>query len=564
MTTPRNKNKANQAGSVAAGAGSAPAMPKAPKVSLRTRWQDVMGRPYTDYTMILITVGMLTGIGVAMVASSSMTWSILEGAGVWSNATRQGLMVVLGLVTMWLMMRVSPVFIRRLSPWIIALSILLLIMVLTPLGTGREEVGSQSWLMLGPLTFQPSEFARLAIAIWGAAYLSGAQNDPLVRKRRLVGFTLMAVLMAGLIMAEQDLGMVLAFMVVVLALYFFAGINLRIIFGPILVIAVLLVIHSLQRGGFRGERFRTFGDSFFGNFSDTRGSAYQSYQGFLSLADGGLTGVGLGQSRAKWFYLPEARNDFIFAIIGEELGLLGASVVIVLFCTLGYFGFQTVKRVQNQYLALLAGALTASVVVQAFINMGYVLGLLPVTGIQLPLISAGGTSAVITLAAMGILVNCARHEPATISAMQNKGRPKFDLLLRLQEPSIEGIGTAEAPVKKTAAPKKDQSMDRRPKQRHLTQDTAADPRGYPAQRKQTGTNRRRNPHAGKDETTRRGRDQDYGSTGGTSGGLYYGQSRREESFGRDTKPSRESGNERGQENQPPQLRRRRPPSNRWR
>lgn len=564
MTTPLNTNKASQASPAAGGQGSTSAVPKIPKTSLRTRWQDVMGRPYTDYTLILITVGMLTGIGVAMVASSSMTWSILEGAGVWSNAIRQGIMVVLGLLAMWLLMRISPGIVRRASPGIIAVSIVLLILVLTPMGTGREEVGSQSWLMLGPLTFQPSEFARVAIAIWGAAYLSGAQRDKLVRKRRLVVFTLVAAVMAALIMAEQDLGMVLAFMVVVLALYFFAGIDLRLILGPIAFIAVLLVVFSLRRGGFRGERFRTFADAFFGNFSDTRGSAYQSYQGFLSLADGGLTGVGLGQSRAKWFYLPEARNDFIFAIIGEELGLLGASVVIGLFCTLGYFGFQTVKRVQNQYLALLAGALTASVVVQAFINMGYVLGLLPVTGIQLPLISAGGTSAVITLAAMGILVNCARHEPAAISAMQNKGRPKFDLLLRLPEPSIEGIGTADASSKKLAAPNHNQSVDRRPQKRRLSQDAESGPRGYPAQRKQTEANRRRNPHTDNRDVISHGQRQTYDSRGSYSSGSYYEQQRRSANSGRENTPGRERSDERGQDNQPPQLRRRRPPSNRWR
>ena len=188
---------------------------------------------------------------------------------------------------------------------------------------------------------------------------------------------------------------------------------------------------------------------------DTQGTGFQAYQGFLSLADGGLTGVGIGQSRAKWFYLPEAKNDYIFAIVGEELGLLGGALVIVLFAMLGFFGIRTAMRAQNQFQALMAATLTAGVVGQAFFNIGYVIGLLPMTGVQLPMISAGGTSAIITIASMGLLANVARHEPMQISAMQNYGRPLFDRIFNIPEPDpIDGAtrsGRHVAPSRRAAS-----------------------------------------------------------------------------------------------------------------
>ena len=214
---------------------------------------------------------------------------------------------------------------------------------------------------------------------------------------------------------------------------FFAGVS----WGTIGLVAAVVFFGAaiaFFSGGFRSQRFHVYFDALFGHFEDTRGVAFQSHQGFLSLADGSLFGVGLGQSRAKWFYLPEARNDFIFAVIGEELGLWGGALVILLFAALACFGLRCARRAQSQFQSLMAAALTAGVVSQAFINIGYVVGLLPVTGIQLPMLSAGGTSAIITLAGMGVLASIARHEPDAISSMQNHGRPTFDRVLGIPEP----------------------------------------------------------------------------------------------------------------------------------
>ncbi|HZK31284.1 MAG TPA: putative peptidoglycan glycosyltransferase FtsW [Corynebacterium sp.] len=393
--------------------------------------------PGLDYLMIRLIVLALTGIGVVMVFSSSMTWSVLDTDSVWGEAVRHSVMVIIGLGLFWAALKVPLRWVRRLAPWGMLLTLLLLVLVLTPLGTGRESVGSQSWLPLGPIQVQPSEVAKVTLSIWGATYLAGQRYDFRNWRSPFTWYTLVAGLCFVLIFAQGDLGMALSFAVVVAFTLIFAGVAWGLVVGALVIGAVALAV-VFAGGGFRAARFHTYFDALSGNFDDTQGAAFQSYQGFLSLADGSLTGVGLGQSRAKWFYLPEAKNDFIFAVIGEELGLIGGGMVILLFCLLGVFGLRTALRAQNQFQALLAGTLTVGVVSQAFINIGYVVGLLPVTGIQLPMISAGGTSAIITLTSMGLLASVARHEPQCVSAMQNYGRPLFDRLLFLREPGLEG------------------------------------------------------------------------------------------------------------------------------
>lgn len=407
-------------------------------------------QPGLDYLMLRVVVFLLAGIGLVMVFSSSMTWSIAEGSTAWGTAARQAGMVVIGFIAFWLALKIRPGLVRKVAPWLLLLTLLLLVLVLTPLGTGREEVGSQSWLALGPLQLQPSEIAKVTVAVWGASFLAGKKDRGGGLRNPFFIFSLGAGLMAVLIFLQGDLGMAVNFSFTVIVLLIFAGVRMQWVVGAA-VFGVLGMTVVLLGGGFRSARFEVFFSALLGNFEDTQGQAFQSYQGFLSLADGSLLGVGLGQSRAKWFYLPEAKNDFIFAIIGEELGLWGGGLVIVLFGLLGFFGFRTALRAQDQFQSLMAATLTAGVASQAFINIGYVVGLLPVTGIQLPMISAGGTSAVITIGSMGLLASCARHEPEAVSGMQSYGRPLFDRLLLIAEPRPEDASQAKPrPVDKPA------------------------------------------------------------------------------------------------------------------
>lgn len=445
MTNPPQSSQTSRPGRSVDDASSASLQSRLPQRkrtflhNVGERFAQMRVAPLSNYYMILIVVGMLTTLGLVMVMSSSMSMSILETSSAWAQASRQAMMVALGLVAMWVAMKVKLATVRRYSGILLGIAILLLIAVLIPgIGTGLAETGSQSWIVLGPLRLQPSEVARVAIAVWGAAYLSERTKDAAERRRRFFIYGTVAVIMTFLIFAERDLGMGISFFLVAFVMGIFAGMHIKVMLYTV-AIGALGVLALLVGGGFRSARFTVYFDALVGHFADTRGAAFQSYQGFLSLADGSLFGLGLGQSRAKWFYLPEAKNDFIFAIVGEELGLVGASIVVILFCLLGYFGLRTARYSANQFTTLMAATLTTAIVLQAFINMGYVVGLFPVTGIQLPLLSSGGTSAIITLGAMGLLVNCARHEPQAISYMANYGRPSIDHLLFLPEPRMENV-----------------------------------------------------------------------------------------------------------------------------
>ena len=414
-----------------------------PQRSRRTwrNWKlNLPKHPGLDYLMLRISIFVLVGIGVVMAFSATMTWSVIEGNTVWAQAIRQTAYVLFGLAVFWFALRTPFSTVKKLTPWFLALAAVLTLLVFVPgIGVGRNEVGSQSWIVLGPLRLQPSEITRIAVAMFGALSLANKRPPRSLNEVKLtnpfVVYICISILFFGAMVAEGNLGVAMTFAVVVGFALFFAGINWRVI-ALAIVGCVIALIYVFLSGGYRSDRFTTFFGAFTGNFTDTRGSAFQTYQGFLSLADGSLTGVGIGQSRAKWFYLPEAKNDFVFAIIGEELGLFGGALVVTMFVILGVFGLRTAMRAQNQFQSLLAATLTATVVSQAFYNISYVIGLMPMTGVQLPLISSGGTSTVVTLGAMGLLASVARHEPEAVSYMQSYGRPLFDRVLMIPEPTV--------------------------------------------------------------------------------------------------------------------------------
>lgn len=398
------------------------------------RFNDWKSRPLFDYHLLMIIVALLTSIGLVMVLSASMASAGNDSGSVWSVFIRQLVMVVAGLISMWIVLRMRVELIRSLSTAALILSFVLLVLVIIPgIGIGLEETGARSWLSIGGITMQPSEIAKIALALWGSKLLAEKVRTAVSYTDLFGLFGAVSFVILALVMLQRDLGMVASMAFVVVALAWFAGLPRVFITGLLAAAAFAMVIFTVT-AGFRSARIRVYLDSLLGNFNDVQGDAYQSYQGFLSLADGSLTGVGLGQSSAKWGYLPEAKNDFIFAIIGEETGFLGALMVILLYAALGWVGLRIAGRQNDPFLRLLAGTITAATVVQAFINIGYVVGALPVTGLQLPLISAGGTSAMVTLFSMGLLATCARHESEAVSAMQTSGRPALDRFLGIPEP----------------------------------------------------------------------------------------------------------------------------------
>lgn len=199
----------------------------------RADWHRMMeSRPGFDYFMIRSVVFLLVGIGAVMVMSSTMTWSVLEGATVWNQAARQFMMIVAGLVAFWIALRLRPDTVRRLTPWLLVIALALLVAVLIPgIGTGRLEVGSQSWIVLGPLRFQPSELAKVAIAVWGASYLADTRHTGPSMRSPFIIYTVVATVMAVLIAAQGDIGMAVNFGIVVMFTLFFAGVDIRLIFA---------------------------------------------------------------------------------------------------------------------------------------------------------------------------------------------------------------------------------------------------------------------------------------------------------------------------------------------
>lgn len=412
-----------------------------PWAGLREKWQRLLASPQLDYKVILLVTGVLVALGLIVALSSSMVSSrSQEGGTVFTEFFKQARMVLVGLVVMWAALWIRPAKVRAWAPVLLFIALLFLVLVLF-IGSG-DEIGSKSWISLGPLSFQPSEIAKLALAVWGSAAVAmHSRRSPTVRGG-LGAFLIVSGLVLALVLAQKDLGMMFSLALVMLSLLLFSGVAgsvLGLIVGAVAVLGAL----SIAALSYRSDRISTWLSALRLRFDGTsaQDAAFQAKQGMYSLADGGLTGQGLGQSRAKWNYLPEATNDFVFAIIGEELGLIGAGAVIALFALLGWFGIRTATKQSDPFLRLLAATLTAGIVGQAFYNIGYVVGLLPVTGVQLPLLSAGGTSAVITLGTLGLLANCARHEPETVSSMQHEGRPFIDRLLMLREPDVPDAGS---------------------------------------------------------------------------------------------------------------------------
>jgi len=302
-----------------------------------------------------------------------------------------------------------------------------LMLVLTPLGSTVN--GSQGWFVFGPMSLQPLELAKLALTLWGAHILVTKYGLLHQWRHLLVPLLPAALLLFALVMAQPDLGGTITLAVVLLALLWFAGAPKR-LFALLLTTALAGMVVLAVVADYRMDRVTAFLS--LGEVDDAK--TYQATQALYALADGGLFGEGLGQGAAKWDYLPYVYNDFIFALIGEELGLLGSLAVIGLYVLLTVVGLRIAARNLDPWIRIVSGTLTMWLVVQAAINIGYVTQLLPVTGVTLPLISYGGTSMMVTMVMFGLLANCARHEPEAVAALRTQGPGKFGRLLRLPAP----------------------------------------------------------------------------------------------------------------------------------
>ena len=371
-----------------------------------------MKRGLESSVLILVTLG-LVAFGLVMVYSASSGSAALANGDPAYYLKRQAIYAGIGLALMVLAARSDFHLLRRIAPILVVSGIGLLLAVLV---LGQSVNGARRWLTFGPAVFQPSELAKLSLAIWAAAYL--ARRKPprtLGELWRPVG--LLTVVFCALLLLEPDLGTAIAIVVMLAAMLLVAGTPARTL-GMGLGIAAALGLAAIWLEPYR--RARLF--SFLNPWQDAQGSGYQIVQAITGFASGGVFGRGLGQSVAKLNFLPEAHTDMIFAIIGEELGLVGAAAVIAAYCAFAYAGLRIALACKDPFGKRLAAGLTALVCGQAAINLAAVMGLAPLTGIPLPFVSYGGSSLVVALASVGILLNIAGNAGAKSASVSDRSR----------------------------------------------------------------------------------------------------------------------------------------------
>ncbi len=387
----------------------------AARVTLADRLR-ALDRPLTSYYLVLTSSLLLVGLGLVMVLSASSVESYRDSGSVFSVVQKQAIWVTLGLPLMWATSRMPASVFRRLAFPAMFLSLAGLAAVLVP-GVGHEVNGNRNWIYLGgPAQVQPSEAAKLALVLFGAAVLARKQRLLDRWSHLMIPLVPMSVAIVFLVMLGGDLGTTVVLLAILLALLFFAGTPMR-FFGFFGAFAGALVLFLVWTEPYRMRRVTSFLDP----FATYHDSGWQGAQSIFALASGGLTGVGLGASREKWGYLPEAHTDFIYAIIGEELGLVGALAVLALFGGLVLAGFRIAARSRDMFVTLAAASITAWIAVQALVNIGAVLGVLPITGIPLPLVSYGGSALLPVMVALGMLLSFARQEPGAQAALAARG-----------------------------------------------------------------------------------------------------------------------------------------------
>jgi cell division protein FtsW len=384
-------------------------------VSSKTR-----SRAATRRTVVLLlgSTGFLVAVGLIMVLSASSVSSFAQSGDSFRYLQRQALYAVVGVAALLLTSRMRYEVWRKLSIPFLVVTIGMLGLVLSP-SAGVEAYGASRWFELGPLTLQPSEIAKLAMVVFAAVVLTrkwGKLDDV---GHLVVPLLPVLLLVCGMVMIQPDLGTTVIIAGTVLLMLFAAGVRLRYLFASAIV-GSTVALGLIMSADYRRVRFL----SFLHPWQDAKNSGYQLVQSLIALGSGGLTGVGLGASRQKWQYVPNAHTDFIFSILGEELGLIGEIVVLVAFGALILAGIRIAAQAKDVFGRLLAAGIVSWLGLQTLVNLGAVTGLLPITGVPLPLVSYGGSSLVVSLAGVGVLVNIANAPAREAAAGASRRRRK--------------------------------------------------------------------------------------------------------------------------------------------
>lgn len=388
---------------------------------LSDRWQRLLAQKTTTFYLIFIPVTALTGFGLLMVLSaSSVTSGDARVSSAFSVFLRQAIYAAFGLTLMGVVSFTPVKASFRLAYPVLIGAMILQVLPLTPLGV--EINGNRNWIRVGPVQIQPAEFVKIALALFTARYMALMVRRPFTFKN-MAGFLLFAGGTVGLVIAGQDLGTVMVLFLILGTALVIGGLPKRWIFGLATAAAGIVAFFVLTSEN-RMTRVMAMLSGRGSDSGDPLGAHWQSDHGLYALASGGWLGVGLGASREKWSWLPEAHNDFIFAIIGEELGLLGAAAVIALFAVLGFGIYRLMVQSSSVFVQTASAAVFAWLIGQAAVNMAVVAGIAPVIGVPLPFVSYGGSSMLAALIAAGLLLSFARSEEGVADALRER-RSRF-------------------------------------------------------------------------------------------------------------------------------------------
>jgi cell division protein FtsW len=372
------------------------------------------GGSHLEYhLLVLVTLG-LVAFGLVMVYSASSARALLSADAPSYYLKRQAIYAVMGLVALVVLSRFDFHRLRHATQPLLAVTFVLLVAVLA---IGTAVNGARRWIPIGFMNFQPSELAKLVLALWTAALLA-RRPAPRTLGELAKPIGVVVGLACALILIEPDLGTAIAIAIMVSAILVVSGTRLRLL-ASAAGIATSVVLLAIWLEPYRRERIFSFLDP----WHDPQGAGFQSVQSMIALGSGGFFGVGLGESVQKIYYLPEASTDMIFAIVGEELGLIGAMGVIAAFAVFAYAGFNIALHCRDPFGKRLAAGITALICGQAAVNVSAVMGIAPLTGIPLPFVSYGGSSLVVGLAAVGILLNIAsNHAVVRETEVPDRGR----------------------------------------------------------------------------------------------------------------------------------------------
>jgi cell division protein FtsW len=404
------------------------------------------GGPLARYLLLGAALA-LTLFGLVMIFSASFVTDYVKLGDSAFHVKRQVLWIAVGLVALVVFSRIDYRHVKRFAWPLLVVSDVMLVLVLSH---GIGKWGAQRWLTIAGVPLQPSEFAKLAVVLALAVLLADGKrrSTPFVQQAGWFAVVLLPVV--ALIMLQPDMGTAMTVLVAAYVLFALGGLAGRYLIG-IAASAAVAVPLMIKLEPYRMQRFTAFLDP----WADPKKGGYQIIQALYAFGSGGLTGVGLGLSRQKYFYLPAAHTDFIFAIVGEELGLFGTLAVVAAFIVIAYAGIRIAMGARDRFGKLLAGGLTALIVMQAIMNIAAVTGVMPVTGITLPLVSYGGSSVIFTLGCIGLILSVSRHglrADGSRTGERQKETRVADIAERRWDgrPHLSSVDGGRAPVRRRA------------------------------------------------------------------------------------------------------------------